>query len=651
MPFRRTPTLVLFITLASALFAQNLKQAAVAFKNSASQLQPWNIETPAMQQSSADAHQSGVYQLMLKKEQGLFNPALTRSATSDSILIIGDVPGETLTITGDWTCPCEILVFGDGTLTFHNANATIYGNLSVWGETAAIYADSSTLHLPQAYFYHRAIVAAGAGKIDMRNTTLDFSGLSHSMVVTDSSSVYFKNVTKIGFTTNGVYGTSTYTIDGTNLAGEFVTTDHCTLSFRNANTVLLWHVIPEEAVFHFNFPPKGNVDSFTLTPATAGLSGIKYTINLQNCTDVMWALMPRNGSDVEINNSELRAIGLWFMLPESIEVSGLVNNSTYPDFTASLADRSLHLINSSVQTWSLYPMRQSIVNVTGCILGEIGSMGTSQVTTTSVYVDGSGGYMWASDTSFFMAFNTPLTTAVRSERNGIMFYAYSPMSSGTATALGNSYLFCIQSNLPEPPQPYDNACVWNLNIAAPSSAATNGVVPLHGDACIHKTATSPYPGMAWYRLYYSLPPDTLRHPVTPPITEGVYDGTLALWNTAGLEPGQYLLHLEVANSAADTITVEAVKNITLYPGTLGEAQKTSCSTSIYPNPASNVLYINQSAAHARATLTDATGKTLLSASLAQGSNTINTSALSPGVYLLTITHNTGFTECKKVVVR
>lgn len=651
MPFRRTTTLIFLVNIASALFAQNLKQAAVAFKNSASQLQPWNVETPAMQQSFADAHQSGVYQLMLKKEQGLFNPALTRTATSDSILIIGDVPGETLTVTGNWTCPCEILVFGDGKLTFHNANATIYGNLSVWGETAAIYADSSTLHLPQAYFYHRAIVAAGAGKIDMRNTTLDFSGLSHSMVVTDSSSVYFKNVTKIGFTTNGVYGTSTYTIDGTNLAGEFVTTDHSALSFSNANTILLWHKVPENAVFHYSFPPAGNVSAYNIHPGTAGLSGIDYSVNLSNCTDVMWALMPVDGSDVEISNSELRAIGLWFEQPDGIEVNGLVNNSNYSDFTASLADRSLRLINSSVQTWSLYPMRQSIVNVTGCILGEIGSIGTSQVTTTSVYVDGSGGYMWASDTSFFMAFNTPLTTAVRSERNGIMFYAYSPMSSGTATALGNSYLFCIQSNLPEPPLPYDNACVWNLNISEPSTAATNGIVQLQGDAYINKTPSSPYPGMAWYRLYYSLPPDTLRHPVTPPITEGVYDGTLALWNTTGLEPGQYLLHLEVANSTSDTIIAEAIKSITLYPGTLGQAEETSGITSIYPNPASEVLYINLSAAHARATLSDATGKTLLSASLAQGSNSLNTSALSPGVYLLTITHNTGFTECKKVVVR
>lgn len=650
MPFRRTIALMLFITLASSLFAQNLKQATGAFKNRAAQLQPWNNESPAIKQSSADALQSGIYRLMLNKEQGLFNPAQSRSAASDSLLIIGDVPGETLTITGNWTCTCDILVYGDGILTFRNANATIYGNLSVWGTTAAIYADSSTLHLPQAYFYQRAIIAAGSGKIDMRNTTLDFSGLSHSMVVTDSSSVYFKNVTKIGFTTNGVYGTSTYTIDGTNLAGEFVTTDRCTLSFSNANTVLLWHKVPENAVFHYSFPPAGNVSAYNIHPGTAGLTGINYSVNLSNCTDVMWALMPVNGSDVLISNSTLRAIGLWFMQPETVEVSGLVNNSEYTDFTASLTDRSLRLINSSVQTWSLYPMKQSQINVTGSILGEIGSQGTSLVNTASTYVDGSGGYMWATDTSFFIAFSTPLTTAVRSERNGIMMYAYSPMSSGTATALGNSYLLCIQSNLPEPPQPYDNACVWNLNIAAPSSASTNALVAVHGDAYIHKTATSPYAGMAWYRLYYSTPADTTLHAITPRMTEGVEDGTLAQWNTAALTAGQYLLHLEVANSSADTITVEAVKSVTLFPGQTGCPETPAFTAAVYPNPAHNVLYITLDG-NAGATLTDAGGKTLLSASLAQGNNKLNISALSAGIYFLRLCYANGAVECRKVVVR
>ena len=360
--------------------------------------------------------------------------------------------------------------------------------------------------------------------------------------------------------------------------------------------------------------------------------------------------MPVDGSDVEISNSELRAIGLWFEQPESIEVNGLVNNSNYGDFTASLADRSLRLINSSVQTWSLYPMRQSIVNVTGCILGEIGSQGTSQVNTNSVYVDGSGGYMWANDTSFFMAFNTPLTTYVRSERNGIMLYAYSPLSSGMASALGNSVMLCIQSTLPEPPVPYDNACVWNLNIGGPSSASVNAIVPVHGDAYIEKTASSPYPPMAWYRLYYSTPADTTLHAIIPPQTQTVKDGTLAQWNTAGLAAGQYLLHLEVANSAADTIKVEAVKSVTLYPGELGSSETIAPQAAVYPNPAHDELTIILTV-NATATLLDATGRQVLSSALSSGSNSLNIASLAPGIYRLIIRYANGRHEGRKVVVR
>jgi len=37
-------------------------------------------------------------------------------------------------------------------------------------------------------------------------------------------------------------------------------------------------------------------------------------------------------------------------------VSGLVDNSEYVSYTANLPDRHLQFENSSVQTWSLYPM-------------------------------------------------------------------------------------------------------------------------------------------------------------------------------------------------------------------------------------------------------------------------------------------------------
>jgi len=458
-------------------------------------------------------------------------------------------------------------------------------------------------------------------------------------VAADSSTFEFTDVKKIGFTTNGVYGKSKYYIDGTNLAGEFVIGDQCHLDFHNAKTVLLWHEVPQDGVFHFNFPPAGKVPSYDFNPHLPGIANIDYQIKLDSCTDVMWALMPANGSDVDIIDSEIRAIGLWFLAPDSVAVNGLVNNSDYFDFTASLSDRNLRLRNSSVQTWSLYPMRKSRISVQGCIVGEIGSMGTSQVQTNSVFVDGSGGYMWANDTSFFMSFSTPVTTHIRSEKNGIMIFAYSPLSFGTATALGNSTLLVIQSSLPEEPVAYDNASVWNVNMLQPSSGYSNSLIPITGYALIDRTATSINPDMAWYQMFYSTMESDSLIAITERIKLEKRNEILAMWNTEGLKAGQYLLHIFVSDASANPVIVEAVRAFTLNPGFLEIDSRNIPGINIYPNPVSETMNIKVPWTKTKATIVNSSGVSVWHGDINQNPISIDMSANPSGFYILKILHD------------
>ena len=634
--------LLMLLFTAEICFGQEaeLLKAAAKFNSTATKTQPWNAGSYVSKSGSAEGMQSGVRQYLEKFRNTSFpNQLLGKSPESDSILIIGATPGDSLIITGEWLCTVDILVFGDGILRFKNADVTLLGDLYVWGETAEITADSSTLYIPQLYFYQRTILAAGAGKVKFSHVTLDFSGLSHNMVAADSSTYDFTDVKKIGFTTNGLSGKAKYFINGTNLAGEFVIGDKCELDFRNANTVLLWHQVPKTGVFHFNFPSAGNVTGYDFNPGVPGISNIDYQIKLENCTDVMWALMPANGSDVDISNSEIRAIGLWFLAPDPVDVNGLVNNSDYQDFTASLIDRNLRLRNSSVQTWSLYSMKESEISVTGCILGEIGSMGTSQVSTTSIFVDGSGGYMWATDTTFFMAFQTPLTTHVRSDRNGILIYAYSPLTMGSALAIGSSTLIAVQSSLPEEPLALDKASVWNVNIASPSSGNTNSIIPVKGWALIDRAPACTHPDMDWYQLFYSTPENDSLVAITPKITSEKRNDTLAEWNTTGLKPGQYLLHLRVSNAAEIPVAVDAVKTISLNPGVFGIDQYEITELKIFPNPVTDILHCDFPCSKSLVTISNNNGSIVWQGYPEKGSSTIDVKHLPAGLYILTIFDN------------
>jgi hypothetical protein len=537
----------------------------------------------------------------------------TISPFAKDTLWIGLPPNDSMIITGQYTHNGPVVVIGNGILRFRHANATIAGDLIVWGDHALVTSDSSTLFFPQEYFYQRSLVIAGKGKVIYRNTTLDHSGMSHNLMVTDSGRIEQTNVKNIGFTTCGMYGAGEYHADGIDQAGEFVITDHSQLTFSHAKTILLWHHVPRSGIFHFSFPGGDSVRSYNLSNTTPGISGIDYSVRVDSSTDVMWALMPANGSDVSISDSKIRSIGLWFLGHDTINVSGLVDNSAYSDYTANLDDRNLRLINSSVMTWSLYPMDTVNLNVTGCILGEIGSEYHCKVTTSGAYVDGTGGYWWATGQTLMIAGNCMAVNAIRSDQDAIFIFAYSSLVQGEASSLKNSILMVVQSQLPDIPKLYDGSCTWYSNIGKPSTAVVDTVVQVYGSAWIDKTQSSQLMDFGWYRMYWQKSGDSVWHPIGNKTYTEKRDELLADWNTHGLTPGLYYIKLVLTDNTPDSNQNEAVKGINLLPEIFGvnESGSNGFDMKIFPDPVvenSLVEFFLQSGEKVEISIADLNGK-------------------------------------------
>lgn len=558
-------------------------------------------------------------------------------------LWIGETPGDSVIISGQWSWNGPIIVIGEGKLRFNNANATIMGDITVWGEDAEVTGDMSTIYFPQQYFYQRTLVAAGGGKIIFRNCHLDFSGFSHSMAAVDSAYIGLFDVTKNGWATVGLYGKPTFEINGIDQAGEFVITDSCNLNFRNANTVLLWHQIPSSGIINFSFPSPGIVDHYEFNNTLPGVTGIKYNITADTCSDVMWALMPSTGSDVTLNNSDIKLIGLWFRGNDTITVSGLVNNSSYNSFTANLSDRNLTLNNSDVETWSLYTFDKSRIVVSGCILGEIGAMGSSSVSGNSFCVDGSGGYLWGTDTTIVIAASTTATTHVRSEGHSIVVFAGGAETQGEPAALDNSILIIAQSIIPQDPVMYENSCAWYANIEQPANGNVNSNIAITGSAWIDKTLSSPLMDFGKYKMMWMKQNDTIWQSITGNIFNEVRHDTLAVWNTQGLTEGNYILKLSVTDNTVDSNVVEAVKMVHLYSLIFdNEEINNDSELNIYPNPCNNTLNINinnfiQIKNSTDYEIYDFTGKiTDISGKISTNNYSVNVDKLQPGLYFIKI---------------
>lgn len=508
--------------------------------------------------------------------------SFSQKLLSNDTIVVGASGNDTLVITGNWTHTGPIWVLNQGVLIFDNATVIDTGDIYVFGN-GKMFADSSSLTFPQQYFYERGLFAVQNGYVRMQNCSLNYSGFSHNLLIADSAIVELTSIHQNDFTTCGLFGNPTLNINGCNLTGEYILTSHSNSTFTNADTLILWHYFPDTAVVNYSFPAGDTVYNYVCNNTVNGISGIGYSVTADSCHNVMWAMMPVNGSDITISNSTLRLIGCWFERGDSVSVSGLYNNSSYSNFTAPLADRNLHLINTDVQTWSLYVFDSSHINIDSCQLGEVGTQQSSTVMANPFLLDGSGGYFWATDTSGIIAAGATVYSTTRSERKGIFVLAYSWLPFMPPTAIGNSLIVCVQNNLAFDPVPYDASVAWLQNISQPDSANINSIVPVTGSAWIDNGPLGGWMNFGSYSLHYQQQGSSTWNAIVIDSLIEIHNTILGNWNTNGLAAGNYLLKLTVKNNLTDS--VEAIRPVTLQQFvSVAEVKNGESTISVSPNP-------------------------------------------------------------------
>ena len=296
-----------------------------------------------------------------------------------------------------------------------------------------------------------------------------------------------------------------------------------------------------------------------------------------------------------------------------------------------MTDKTLHLTNCFVRTWSIYTFRQSEIELTGSIVGEIGSMGKSKVTGQNIMVDGSGGYTWANDTSTVICVSSSAINDFRATGNGMAILAYSSLLNGVAMATGQAVLIVNQSNLPELPIAYDNSCVWYNNIEQPASGYQYSVIPIIGSSYIEKSATSPLMGFSWYQLLYKKGSDTTWIPITERVFNAAKDTVIAEWNTASIAPDSYQLKLVLCDNTIDSNKVEAIKAINILPAIVGISTTSSNQSRFFFDAVSNSLVVSDNLFGSTLSIYSVEGKLLQSSEISK--TDISLSHFSDGVYI------------------
>lgn len=505
-------------------------------------------------------------------------------------LYIGTGIQDSLYITGNYSYQGTIMVLNQGHLIFENANATIQGDIIIWGNEPKVEIKNSVINMPQNFIYERAIIVAGSGKFIVENSSLNFSGFSHNLVITDSAYVKMYNIQKDGFTTCGLSAKAKIDFELCDKA-EFVIANQSTVNIIHSNYVLLWHHIPSLAHFEFEFPDGDSIQSMSFSDALTGIQNIDYQYSIIESSEIMWGLMPEPESTVLINNSTLRTIGVWFKNNPDINVSGLVNNSQYTNFTAPLSNHNLQLNNSFVQTWSLYLFENAHGAIQNCIVGEIGAFANNQFTLNNSIVDGSGGYVFLEQNvnANFIFSNFSCDFHTNDFAAGVM--AYGNQNFGRSIAKDKSIMIFSQSNLMQFPEIYNDAMVWYLKLEGNTILGKSESTAILGSAWIQK-ASSFYPTeLAWYELHYRKLETDLWIPICRVENQQKFSEVLHYWDSQNIDEGTYTVKLSMCDNSIDSNKVEAFRQY-IISNTAKIESINNIELSIFPNPAKSGTNIN-----------------------------------------------------------
>lgn len=519
--------------------------------------------------------------IKLEKHIKLYEFTNLLKQTSDTLFIFDSVY-----VTGNFVWHGCVLVISPGKLILDNANVFIYGDLIAVGTNANIIAKNSNIHLPQYYIYHRSILSLHGASLNFENCSLNTSQMPHGLVVAFNSSVKFSNVQKNAITTCGLSGGSNVKWNQTNWA-EFILMDSSKLDLNNAETLLIWHHVISEQSLHFTFPDGQHIYNFQFADSLPGVHNIKYKYSISNVQNCMWALMPQEGSDVVISNSSLRTIGLFVYSNQNL--SGFTNNSTYINFLAPVVDRNLHLINTTVQTWSLYLFDIASVNIQNCIIGEIGTFDFSQINVHNTIIDGSGGYLFLEDNSFGIIGFSNLYCDFHTKEQSIGIMAYSNQQFGRTIAKDKTIMILLQNNLISMPEKYDDAMIWYCKLEGNAILPKHPQTPIYGSAWIEKASNYYFNDIAWYSVEYSIDGNSWIQ-ICKKHNMEIYSDLLCEWNTETLESGVYYLRLTICDNTPDSNKVNVLRQYILQPFN-SINQSITKNLKVYPIPSYDFLKI------------------------------------------------------------
>ena len=470
------------------------------------------------------------------------------ASTKGGLVVGDDSPDESVTLSGNVTIDGDIIIVNQGTLIFDHASVTLRGNISVVNDGTLTVTGGSLTVLSQ-YRYSNGILGYNNSHVTFQDTVIDTNGYNWNASFADSASFIIHNTVFHDGVTTGLFGGATAEVDGSNPL-EWVVGASASLSVANdGGPFIFWPIFPDGSTADLTYPDGAAVSSFSISSTNPKISGIDFSISLANIQNVWWGIILKPGCNVTVRDSVMRTTGIMADSGTAMNLTGLVNGQSYSDKVVPISGLTYHLINSSVETWNVYPLGVDTMDLKNSIIGEIGIGGATRATVSNTLIDGTGGYVFSDGESSTTFLLTSLLSDTVANGNSVQVYVFSSILNGDIVATDSSTILLANTVIERTPQAKKSGLIVEAGVTAPVSPSVETILPLTGSA---NTIAGPDFDVDTdnYQIFYGAGSEpTQWFPVTGPQHREVRNNVLGLWDTHGLAPGLYTLKLSIRLTA------------------------------------------------------------------------------------------------------
>jgi hypothetical protein len=293
-------------------------------------------------------------------------------------------------------------------------------------------------------------------------------------------------------------------LDSVMTAGDIVFYDAAQIRVRNTIGIMPWLYYPRGSVADLSFPPSDCTPescpavSKTLTGSTGWL------VQIEESRHVAWGINSYPGSSITVRDSALTMAMVRFAEDQRYVVPGeFRNDTTYQDKTfASLHDRHLRLVRTSVKWWKLDVIDLAQARMDGVIFAEMVTKNFARAFLTNSICQGQTIHLGALNNSYIYFKDGEVWTHVSVWNQALLVLDGSLVDHTKAPiphqirniAHNRARLYAINSELVSPPEAVDSALVTFARLGKFTErelqATARTSTPVEGSAWIEKGLAS-----------------------------------------------------------------------------------------------------------------------------------------------------------------